>query len=138
MLQKNKLKNTEIKSISITNQRETIVAWDKKTGKPVSNAIVWQCNRGNEICEQLITAGKEETIKNKTGLRLDSYFSGSKIKWLFSHLPEMKALSENGCLGIGTMDTWILWNLTQGKTYATEPSNACRTLLYDIHQNRWD
>lgn len=138
MLKKYKLESSAIKSISITNQRETIVAWNKETGKPVSNAIVWQCKRGTSVCNELLLNGKEETVKRKTGLRLDPYFSGSKIKWLFRHYPEMKALSESGRLGIGTMDTWILWNLTQGKIYATEPSNACRTLLYDIHQNRWD
>ncbi|MGX6979377.1 FGGY-family carbohydrate kinase [Vagococcus elongatus] len=138
MLADNRLAPNEIKSISITNQRETIVAWDKKTGEPVYNAIVWQCNRSREICETLIKDGFEKQINDKTGLRIDPYFSGTKIKWLYNEIPEIKEKSQQKRLAVGTIDSWIVWNLTKGQVFATEPSNACRTLLYNISTNCWD
>lgn len=138
MLAKHQLIHEEIKSISITNQRETIVAWNRVTGEPIHHSMVWQCNRGKDICLELVADGKEELVKRKTGLRIDSYFSGSKIKWLAENSLMMNDLAKKQELAIGTMDAWIIWNLTQGQVFATEPSNACRTLLYDIHKNQWD
>lgn len=138
MLAKHQLIHEEIKSISITNQRETIVAWNRVTGEPIHHSLVWQCNRGKDICQKLVADGKEELVKRKTGLRIDSYFSGSKIKWLAENSLMMNDLAKKQELAIGTMDAWIIWNLTQGQVFATEPSNACRTLLYDIHKNQWD
>lgn len=138
MLEATNLSAQDIRSLSITNQRETIVAWNKKTGQPVSNALVWQCNRSNDICKQLIEAGKETEIQRKTGLKIDSYFSGPKIRWLFENSDEMRSLAASGELAIGTMDSWLIWNLTDGEVFATEPSNASRTLLYNIYENTWD
>lgn len=128
----------QIESISITNQRETIVAWDRITGEPLYNAIVWQCNRTAEICEELIERGLSNLINEKTGLMIDPYFSGTKIKWLADNIPAIKEKSLKNELAIGTMDSWLLWNLSKEKVFATEPSNASRTLFYDINQNKWD
>lgn len=138
LLNENNLSLEAIQSLSITNQRETIVAWNKRTGKPLYNAIVWQCSRSTDICKELIAQGKEQVINEKTGLKLDSYFSGTKIKWLVEHIPEVRSALEQEELAIGTMDTWLIWKLTNGERFATEPSNASRTLLYDIYENRWD
>lgn len=138
LLNENGLTPEAIQSLSITNQRETIVAWNKRTGKPLYNAIVWQCSRSTDICKELIAQGKEQVINEKTGLKLDSYFSGTKIKWLVEHIPEVRSALEQEELAIGTMDTWLIWKLTNGERFATEPSNASRTLLYDIYENRWD
>lgn len=138
LLKQNKLKAHEIESISITNQRETIVAWDKVTGKPLYNAVVWQCNRSAEICKELIALGNEKLIQRKTGLKIDSYFSGTKIKWLVENIPEVGEALESDRLAIGTIDTWLIWQLTDGKHFVTEPSNASRTLLFDIYENHWD
>lgn len=128
----------QIASLSITNQRETIVAWDKVTGKPLYNAIVWQCNRSLAICEQLINKGKSGFIQARTGLTIDSYFSGTKVKWLYDELPIISQKSRDSELAIGTIDSWLVWNLTQQQAFVTEPSNACRTLLYNIHTHVWD
>ncbi|GAB2027411.1 FGGY-family carbohydrate kinase [Lactovum odontotermitis] len=138
MLTAMELHPADISSVSVTNQRETIVAWDKTTGRPVTRALVWQDNRSAELCETIYSDERSSLIRCKTGLRLDPYFSGSKIKWLFDHFPEMKTLSDEQRLAIGTMDSWLIWNMTQRKTFATEPSNACRTLLYNIQENYWD
>lgn len=129
-----KVKESEILSLSIVNQRETVVIWDKKTGKPLMNALVWQCNRGGEICENLINDAQEEIIQSKTGLKIDTYFSGSKLKWFFTHHNVENATD----IAIGTMDSWLIWNLTNKEIFATEPSNASRTLLYNIHTQQWD
>ncbi|WP_245249245.1 FGGY-family carbohydrate kinase [Vagococcus allomyrinae] len=134
----NKLDSTMIASLSITNQRETIIAWDKETGLPLYNAIVWQCNRSQDICKRLISQGKEAVINSKTGLKLDPYFSGTKIKWLFENVPIIAEKSTAGKLALGTVDSWLIWNLTQGKVFATDTTNACRTLLFDINELRWD
>lgn len=128
----------EIAGIGVTNQRETTVVWDKQTGKPIHPAIVWQCRRTTEICDDLKTRGLEPLIKAKTGLVIDSYFSGTKIKWILDHVPGARARAEHGELLFGTMDTWLIWKLTEGKVHATDYSNASRTMLYNINELRWD
>lgn len=120
-----------IQAIGITNQRETVVAWDRRTGEPLANAIVWQCRRTTERCQQLKEEGHEPWIRAKTGLLLDPYFSGTKIEWLSQRIP-----TESVCFG--TVDSWLLWKLTGGTVFATDPSNASRTLLYNLHTNNWD
>lgn len=123
-------------SIGITNQRETSIIWDKKTGKPIHNAIVWQCRRTTSICEKL--APYKDSIKEKTGLFLDPYFSASKIQWILNQNNAFKARAENGELLFGTVDTWILWKLTEGKVHATDTSNASRTMLFNINTLEYD
>ncbi|MBN2796911.1 MAG: glycerol kinase GlpK [Clostridia bacterium] len=126
----------EIAAIGITNQRETTIVWDKHTGKPIYNAIVWQCRRTAEICDQL----KEEIdyIKDNTGLVLDAYFSGTKIKWILDNVEGAREKAENGDLLFGTVDTWLVWNLTRGKAHVTDYSNASRTMIFNIHTLDWD
>ena len=126
----------EIVSIGITNQRETIVVWDRETGKPVYRAIVWQCRRSTSICEELSSMGLEEEFRARTGLRLDPYFSGTKLCWLFRYIPGLKALAENGEMLFGTIDSWLLWKLT-GR-HQTDVTNASRTLMFNIHEQKWD
>ncbi|WP_440897587.1 FGGY-family carbohydrate kinase [Amphibacillus sp. Q70] len=133
-----RLTEKDIKSISITNQRETVVVWDKTTGNPVYNALVWQCNRSINICRNLSENGKEDMIQEKTGLKLDTYFSAPKLKWLFTEKEWIKSLVRKDALGIGTIDAWLIWHLTNQKVYATDASNASRTLLYNIHKQEWD
>ena len=128
----------EIAAIGITNQRETTVLWDRVTGKPIANAIVWQDRRTAGLCAELKTAGKAQLIQQKTGLVLDAYFSGTKLKWLLDNVSGARTRAENGGLCFGTIDTWLIWNLTRGKVHATDPSNASRTLLFNIHSNSWD
>lgn len=120
-----------IQAIGITNQRETVVAWDRRTGEPLANAIVWQCRRTTERCQELQATGWEPRIREKTGLLLDPYFSGTKIEWLCQRIP-----TEHVCFG--TIDTWLIWKLTGGKSFVTDPSNASRTLLYNLHTGDWD
>jgi glycerol kinase len=127
-----------IASIGITNQRETAVVWNKISGKPIYNAIVWQSRQTMDICNQLKTAGYEASVRSKTGLVIDAYFSGTKIKWILDHVEGAKTAAENGELLFGTMDTWILWNLTGGKVHATDYTNASRTMIYNIHTLQWD
>lgn len=127
-----------IAAIGITNQRETLVLWDKATGEPVHNAIVWQCRRSADICKRLKQAGHESTFRYKTGLILDAYFSGTKLHWLLEEHPELRQRAEAGELLAGTIDSWILYKLTEGRVHATEPSNASRTLLYNIVEGHWD
>jgi glycerol kinase len=131
-------KPEEIAAIGITNQRETTVVWDRATGMPVANAIVWQDRRTAGLCDQLKAEGKAALIQQKTGLVLDAYFSGTKLKWLLDNVPGARARAEKGELAFGTIDAWLIWNLTGGKTHATDPSNASRTLLFNIHTNAWD
>ncbi len=131
-------KPVEIAAIGITNQRETTVVWDRQTGKPIANAIVWQDRRTAGLCDQLKADGKAGLIQQKTGLVLDAYFSGTKLKWLLDNVPGARARAEKGELAFGTIDSWLIWNLTGGKTHATDPSNASRTLLFNIHANSWD
>jgi glycerol kinase len=125
-----------IVSIGITNQRETVVMWDKESGRPVYKAIVWQCRRSTAICEELIDSGLEDEFRSRTGLRLDPYFSGTKLVWLFHEVPCLKAMAENGEILFGTIDTWLLWKLT-GR-HVTDVTNASRTLLFNIQEQRWD
>lgn len=132
------IKSYNIAAVGITNQRETVVAWDKETGQPIYNAIVWQDRRTSEFCDQLINDGKEEFFNKKTGLTINPYFSGTKIKWLIENVPEAKKLIEKNRLLVGTIDTWLLWNLTNGKVFATDVSNASRTLLFNINTMEWD
>lgn len=129
---------SQIAAIGITNQRETTVLWDKATGKAVHGAIVWQCRRSAGICAQLREAGHEGLIRQKTGLVVDAYFSGTKIKWILDQHPDLRTRAENGELLAGTIDSWLLYRLTGGKVHATEPSNASRTLLYNLESGSWD
>jgi glycerol kinase len=124
--------------LAITNQRETVVAFNRHTGQPLANAIVWQCRRGAPICERLAADGHDEAVRTKTGLKLDTYFSGSKLKWLAESRPQIHGALENGDAVVGTIDAYLVHRLTRGETFATDPTNASRTLLYDIHRLRWD
>lgn len=128
----------DLASIAITNQRETALIWDKQTGQPAGNAAVWQCLRGAEICKSLIEKGYNELIKEKTGLLIDPYFSASKLQWMMQNIEGLAQKAKDGCLLFGTMDSWLLWKLTDGKVHATDYSNACRTLLFNIHTLQWD
>lgn len=128
----------DIAAIGITNQRETTVVWDKRTGKPVYNAIVWQCRRTAPICDELKAKGLENMFKEKTGLVVDAYFSGTKVKWILDNVEGAREAAEEGNLLFGTIDTWLIWNLTKGKTHVTDYSNASRTLLFNIHELKWD
>lgn len=139
-MKKSNIKEEEIIAIGITNQRETTVVWDKNTGEPVYNAIVWQDRRTAEYCDELKAAdsGNEAMVRNKTGLLIDSYFSGTKVKWILDNVEGARERAENGDLIFGNVDTWIMWNLTGGKTHATDYSNASRTLMFNIHELKWD
>ncbi len=128
----------DIAAIGITNQRETTFVWDKNTGKPVYNAIVWQCRRTADYCEQLKSQGLSEKIYEKTGLVLDAYFSATKIKWILDNVDGARKRAENGELLFGTVDTYLMWQLSRGKIHATDYTNACRTMLFNIHTLQWD
>jgi len=128
----------EVHCIGITNQRETIILWDRNTGKPVYNGIVWQCRRTAGYCDQLKEAGLESIIQEKTGLVIDAYFSATKLKWLLDNVEGARKRAEAGELLAGTIDTWLIWNLTGGKVHATDYSNASRTMLYNINELKWD
>ncbi len=129
---------SKITGIGITNQRETTIIWDKDTGKPVYNAIVWQCRRTAELCEQLKEEGLSEYIREHTGLLIDAYFSGTKIKWILDNVEGARAAAESGKLLFGTVETWLIWNLTGGKVHVTDYSNASRTMLFDVDKLEWD
>jgi glycerol kinase len=133
-----KVKASEIIAIGITNQRETTVIWDKKTGKPVFNAIVWQDKRTAPICEQLKTKGLEDHVRHATGLVIDSYFSATKIKWILDNVEGVKERASKGELAFGTIDSWLIWNMTNGAVHATDYTNASRTMLYNIRDLKWD
>ncbi|MGS0690512.1 glycerol kinase GlpK [Shewanella sp. 30m-9] len=128
----------DVAAIGITNQRETTVIWDKATGKPVYNAIVWQCRRSKAICDDLKAQGLEDYVKQATGLLLDPYFSGTKIKWILDNVAGVRERAEKGELLFGTIDTWLVWKLTEGQAHVTDPTNASRTLLFNIHTQEWD
>jgi glycerol kinase len=128
----------DIKSIGITNQRETLVFWDKRSGEPLYRAIVWQCRRTAELCSRLKEEGYEDIIRRKTGLLLDPYFSGSKLRWAFENIVDIQQAAEKGHLACGTIDSYLLFRLTGGKVFATDYSNASRTLLFNIHTLQWD
>lgn len=138
VLEKTGVRPEEIAAIGVTNQRETTVVWDKVTGKPIYNAIVWQCRRTAAICDELKAKGWEEKIKQKTGLVIDAYFSGTKIKWILDNVEGARERAEKGELLFGNIDTWLIWNLTRGKVFVTDYSNASRTLLYNIKELKWD
>lgn len=128
----------EIAAIGIANQRETVLMWDKKTGEPVYNALVWQCRRTAGLCKELSEMGWTQTIKDRTGLVVDAYFSGTKIKWLLDNVPHLRNRAERGEVLCGTIDTWLIWKLTGGEVHATDFSNASRTILFNIHKLQWD
>ena len=138
VLQAKGLKSADIALVSITNQRETSLIWDKTTGKPIANAAVWQCQRGKDFCKSLNEQGYSEKIREKTGLIIDPYFSASKLRWIINNIDGAKEKAKNGDLLLGTMDCWLLWNLTNGKVHATDFSNACRTMLFNINTLKWD
>lgn len=133
-----KVNPKDIAGIGITNQRETTIVWDKETGKPVCNAIVWQCRRTAQYCEELKAEGLGDYIKQTTGLLIDAYFSATKIKWILDNVEGARERAERGELLFGTIDTWLIWNLTNGKVHVTDYSNACRTMLFDIDKLCWD
>ena len=128
----------EIAAIGITNQRETAVVWDRETGEPVHNAIVWQCRRTAEYCDELKDRGLTDWIREKTGLVADAYFSGTKIRWILDHVPGARESAEAGRLCFGTVETWLIWKLTHGRVHVTDYSNASRTMLFNIHTLQWD
>jgi glycerol kinase len=132
------LKAGDIRAIGITNQRETTVLWNRKTGKPVYNAIVWQDRRAEPTCVQLREQGLEQLILENTGLRIDAYFSGTKLKWLLDNVPTARELANKGELAFGTIDSWLIWQLTSGQVHATDVTNASRTMLFNVHDNAWD
>jgi glycerol kinase len=132
------IKSQEIAAIGMTNQRETVVVWDKRTGRPVYNAIVWQCRRTAEFCDELKARGFQKVIKEKTGLILDAYFSATKIKWILDNVSGAREEAERGNLIFGTIDTWLIWNLTKGRVHVTDYTNASRTMLFNIHDLEWD
>jgi glycerol kinase len=128
----------QVAAIGIANQRETVVVWERATGRPVHNAIVWQCRRSAELCDRLKARGAESMVRQRTGLVVDAYFSGTKIQWLLQAVPGLAARAARGEVCFGTVDTWLLWQLTGGAAWATDYSNAARTMLFDIHRLRWD
>lgn len=135
---KSNIQAKDIAGIGITNQRETTIVWDKRTGIPVYNAIVWQCRRTAETCDQLKEKGIDKVIREKTGLMVDAYFSATKIKWILDNVPGARIEAEKGNLLFGNVDTWLIWNLTKGKVHVTDYTNASRTMLYNIYDLVWD
>src|SRR5207249_4812857 len=129
-LNKANLTAGDVVAIGITNQRETTIVWERATGKPICNAIVWQDRRTAEACDQLKSRGLARTIRSKTGLVIDAYFSGTKLQWILNNVPEAKAKAKAGELAFGTIDSWLVWNLTGGRQHITDPSNASRTMLF--------
>lgn len=138
VLKKNGVSAKDVAAIGITNQRETTVVWDRKTGKPIYNAIVWQDRRTASICDKLKADGLEKDIRNRTGLVVDAYFSGTKVKWILDNVKGARKQAEKGELAFGTVDSWLIWNLTNGQTHVTDYSNASRTLIYNINELKWD
>ncbi len=132
------INGTNIKAIGITNQRETTIVWDRTTGEPVYNAIVWQDRRTAAFCDQLKNDGHTDMIRTKTGLVIDAYFSGSKIRWILDNVPGARAKAESGELAFGTVDSWLVWKFTRGRIHATDVTNACRTMLFNIRTLEWD
>ena len=138
VLRKAKITAKDVAAIGITNQRETTIVWDRKTGKPVANAVVWQDRRTAGICDELRRNHADRTIQKKTGLILDAYFSATKIRWILDNVPGARKRAEAGDLVFGTVDSWLIWHLTDGQVHVTDPSNASRTMLYNIHTGKWD
>lgn len=137
-IQKLNIEASQIKGIGITNQRETTVVWDKESGEPICNAIVWQCRRTAEYCDSLVEAGYSDFIREKTGLLIDAYFSGTKLKWILDHVEGARDKAEKGELLFGTVETWLIWKLTKGQVHVTDYSNASRTMMFNIHTLEWD
>jgi glycerol kinase len=137
-LSRKNIKPSDIAAIGITNQRETTILWDRKTGRPVYNAIVWQCRRTAAMCDKLKKDGYAELFRKKTGLVIDAYFSGTKVKWLLDNVKGLRARAEKGRICFGTVDTWLIWKLTGGKVHATDYTNASRTLVFNIKEKKWD
>ena len=137
-LAKERIAGHRLAAIGITNQRETTIVWDRRTGSPVAHAIVWQCRRTADICRRLKARGWERLFREKTGLVLDAYFSGTKIRWLLDHVQGARKRAERGELAFGTVESWLIWRLTGGAVHATDFTNASRTLLYNIRTHRWD
>ncbi|ADO83512.1 glycerol kinase GlpK [Ilyobacter polytropus] len=138
VIAKTGITNDEIAALGITNQRETTIVWDKNTGKPVYNAIVWQCRRTANICDELKSRGLEEYVRHNTGLVIDAYFSGTKVKWILDNVEGAREKAEKGDLLFGTVDTWLIWKLTNGKVHVTDYTNASRTMLFNIRDLKWD
>ncbi|MGF6525942.1 glycerol kinase GlpK [Variovorax sp. PvP013] len=128
----------DIRAVGITNQRETTVLWNRRTGQPVHHAIVWQDRRAEPLCARLREDGADALIRERTGLVVDAYFSATKLRWLLDHVPDARAQAERGELAFGTVDSWLIWRLTGGRVHVTDVSNASRTMLFDVHRNRWD
>ena len=128
----------DIACIGITNQRETTVVWNRKNGQPIYNAIVWQDRRAEPVCAKLRQEGHDKLVQSKTGLVIDAYFSGTKLQWILDNVPDARDMSAKGELAFGTVDTWLIWNLTKGRVHATDVSNASRTMLLNVHTNQWD
>lgn len=138
VLSESSVKPEQIAGIGITNQRETTVVWDKETGTPVYNAIVWQSRQTSEICDELKGRGLNDLFREKTGLLIDAYFSGTKVKWILDNVEGARQKADEGKLLFGTIDTWLIWKLSGGKAHVTDYSNASRTLMYNIHELKWD
>jgi glycerol kinase len=132
------IETRELVALGITNQRETTVVWDRETGRPVTNAIVWQCRRTSDLCERLIAQGRQDAFRKKTGLLIDAYFSATKLQWILQTIPHVMERARRGELCFGTIDSWLVFNLTGGKVHATDPSNASRTMLFNINDRTWD
>ena len=128
----------QVHALGITNQRETSVVWNRRTGQPIHHAIVWQDRRAEPTCADLRARGHEALVQTKTGLLIDAYFSGTKLRWLLDHVPGARAQAESGELAFGTVDSWLIWQLTGGAVHATDVSNASRTMLFNVHRNQWD
>lgn len=137
-MSKAKVKASQVRGIGITNQRETTIVWERHSGKPVRNAVVWQCRRTAPICEQLKQKGLSQQVQQKTGLVVDAYFSATKLRWILDNIPDGQRRAENGDLLFGTVDSWLVWNLSGGKVHATDYSNASRTMLFNINTLKWD
>lgn len=138
VLRRSAVPRARLAALAITNQRETVLAWDAETGLPVHNALVWQDARGAALCAELAAAGHGDRVQARTGLRLDPFFSASKLAWIVRESPAARAALRAGRLMAGTMDTWLIWNLTGRRVFATDYSNASRTLLFDLHRLAWD
>ena len=138
VLRESDVKADQIAAIGITNQRETTIIWDRETGEPIHNAIVWQCRRTAEQCDRMRAEGHAPIFQQRTGLVLDAYFSGTKVRWLLDNVPGARDLAARGKLAFGTVDSWLIWKLTDGRVHATDPSNASRTLLFNIERGEWD
>ena len=138
LLESTEISPRQLIAIGIANQRETTIVWERSTGRPVSNAIVWQCRRTAPLCDALMARGLEEDVAEKTGLPIDAYFPATKIRWILDHIPKGQQSAENGELAFGTVDTWLLWNLTNGTLHATDVTNASRSMLYNIDTLEWD